>query len=158
LDIGAGASRLAESLAADGWPDVTVLDLSVQALDLVRSRLGLARGVSFVVADLLSWRPDRRFVAWHDRAVFHFLTGSEQQQQYVRIAAEAVAHDGALVLGVFAEDGPTQCSGLATCRYDALTLAELFAPDFTLESTEREEHVTPTGSIQPFTWVVLRRA
>jgi hypothetical protein len=23
--------------------------------------------------------------------------------------------------------------------------------------TEREEHVTPTGRTQPFTWVVLRR-
>ena len=64
---------------------------------------------------------------------------------------------GGLVLGTFASDGPTQCSGLPTARYDADDLAAAFGTGFVLEHSEREEHVTPHGVVQPFTWVVLRR-
>ena len=116
-----------------------------------------SRDVSYVVTDLLAWQPDRGYDAWHDRAVFHFLTGPDEQREYVRTAAAAVVPGGAAVLGVFAEDGPTQCSGLPTARYSAAELAELFSRDFVLEHSEREEHVTPAGVVQPFTWVVLRR-
>jgi len=27
-----------------------------------------------------------------------------------------------------------------------------------VESSEREEHITPVGVVQPFTWMVLRRS
>ncbi|HTL24226.1 MAG TPA: hypothetical protein VL281_09375, partial [Mycobacteriales bacterium] len=94
---------------------------------------------------------------WHDRAVLHFLVTPEQRAQYLRVAARAVAPGGALVVGVFADDGPEQCSGLPTARYDAAALASVFDPAFVLEHAEREEHVTPWGAVQPFTWVVLRR-
>jgi hypothetical protein len=58
---------------------------------------------------------------------------------------------------VFALDGPEQCSGLPTERYDESALADLLAPAFVLERHEREEHMTPWGAVQPFTWCVLRR-
>lgn len=158
IDVGAGASRLADALLDVGCSDVTVLDVSAEALALVRDRLRERQGsVSFVVADVLSWQPERRYDAWHDRAVFHFLVRPDQQEQYVATAARAVRPGGALVLGTFAADGPTQCSGLSTARYDADSLAAAFGPAFTLEHSEREEHVTPGGAGQPFTWVVLRR-
>ena len=169
IDIGAGASTLADSLLKAGWSDVTVLDVSAAALALVRERVGVMvrdqpsdqfgqrKGpASFVVADVLSWEPERTYDAWHDRAVFHFLVRPEQREQYVATAAGAIRSGGVLVLGTFAADGPTQCSGLPTSRYDADALAEVFAAGFTLEHCEREEHVTPGGTVQPFTWVVLR--
>jgi len=62
------------------------------------------------------------------------------------------------VLGTLAPDGPTSCSGLPAARHDATGLAALFAPDFTLEHSESEQHTTPSGDAQPFTWAVLRRA
>lgn len=158
VDVGAGASYLVDALLDQGWRDVTVLDVSREALDLVQSRLGTrAEQVSFLVTDLLTWRPERTFAAWHDRAVLHFLTTPEERQRYVRVAADAVAPGGALVVGVFAEDGPEQCSGLPTARYDAAGLAQVLAPEFALEHHEREEHVTPWGAVQPFTWGVFRR-
>jgi SAM-dependent methyltransferase len=158
LDVGAGASPLVDALLLAGWPDVTLLDVSHAALDLERARLG-ARGteVSFVVADLLAWEPDRAYRVWHDRAVLHFLTSAEERVRYVELATRAVAPGGALVIGVFAEDGPSQCSGLPTERYDAAALAAVFDPAFGLEHHEREEHVTPWGAVQPFTWAILRR-
>jgi hypothetical protein len=107
---------------------------------------------------VLTWQPGRTYDAWHDRAVFHFLVQPEQREQYVATASRAVPSGGILVLGTFASDGPTQCSGLPTSRYDADALAAVFAPGFTLEHSEREEHVTPGGAVQAFTWVVLRRS
>ena len=61
------------------------------------------------------------------------------------------------MLATFAPHGPSQCSGLPVVRYGPDDLAQLFRPSFTLEADEREEHVTPDGIVQPFTWVVLRR-
>lgn len=39
IDIGGGASRLVDALAADGLRHVAVLDLSAHALEIARSRL-----------------------------------------------------------------------------------------------------------------------
>jgi hypothetical protein len=64
---------------------------------------------------------------------------------------------GALVVATFADDGPTHCSGLPVHRYSTDELAETFAAGFELEHCERDLHHTPTGAVQPFTWVVLRR-
>ena len=156
VDVGAGESPLADHLLAGGWTDVTLLDVSDAALAATRSRLAGAP-VAYVVADLLTWRPPRQYDAWHDRAVFHFLVDAADRTGYVDRAVQAVAPGGALVVGAFAADGPSQCSGLPTARYDAAELAAEFAPTFRLERDEREEHVTPAGVVQPFTWVVLRR-
>jgi len=158
IDVGAGASTVADGLLDAGWPDVTVLDVSPKAVALVRERLReRAKSVSFVVADVLSWNPERTYDAWHDRAVFHFLVRPDHREQYVATASRAVRSGGLLVLGTFAADGPTQCSGLPTARYDADKLAAVFASDFSMEHSEREEHLTPGGGVQPFTWAVLRR-
>jgi ubiquinone/menaquinone biosynthesis C-methylase UbiE len=162
IDVGAGAATLADTLLDAGWSDVTVLDVSAKALALVRERLSDRRrsrpeSTSYVVADVLSWQPARTYDAWHDRAVFHFLVRPDQREKYVATASRAVKPGGVLVVGTFAADGPTQCSSLPTARYDADGLAEVFASGFRLEHSEREEHVTPSGAVQPFTWAVLRR-
>jgi trans-aconitate methyltransferase len=158
IDVGAGTSTLADALLDAGWSDVTVLDVSTAALEAVTRRLGeRQRDVSFIAADVASWRPLRRYRVWHDRAVFHFLVDPQDHQRYVATATNAVQPEGAVVIGTFAADGPTRCSGLPTARYTADELAAAFAPAFRLEHTEREHHVTPSGVVQPFTWVVLRR-
>lgn len=158
IDVGAGASALVDSLLEVGVTDVTVLDLSGEALVHVRQRLTThLESVTFATADLLAWTPPRTYRVWHDRAVFHFLVEEADRRRYAGVMSEAVMPGGVAVLGTFALDGPTYCSGLSTARYDAASLSEIFAADFVLVRSEREEHITPTGSLQPFTWVVLRR-
>jgi SAM-dependent methyltransferase len=158
IDVGAGASTLVDSLLDAGWTDVTILDVSETALTRVRNRLGRrAEAVTFVTADIRSWHPNRTYDAWHDRAVFHFLVEPTDRDHYVATATQAVASGGVLVLATFAADGPTECSGLPTSRYDPDELVRAFGSAFALEHAEREEHATPSGSIQPFSWVVLRR-
>jgi 2-polyprenyl-3-methyl-5-hydroxy-6-metoxy-1,4-benzoquinol methylase len=158
IDIGAGASSLADSLLDAGWPDVTLLDVSERALDLVRARLGSrASMVGFEVADVVTWWPRRRFDAWHDRAVFHFLVDPADREHYVAAATEAVPPGGVAIIGTFAPDGPSMCSGLPTQRYAPDEMATAFAAGFHLEHAEREVHPTPGGATQAFSWVVLRR-
>ncbi len=158
IDVGAGASTLVDELLARGWSDITVLDVSHEALDLVRTRLarrGLA--ATAVACDLLTWEPERTYDVWHDRAVLHFLTQPQDRARYVETAARVVKPGGHLVIGAFAEDGPTHCSGLATARYSADDLASVFSADFELVHSEREGHHTPDGKAQSFTWAVMRR-
>lgn len=154
IDIGAGASTLADELVARGYA-VTVLDVAPSAIEAVQERLG--DKATYVVADLLAWEPSTSYDVWHDRAVFHFLVDPASQAAYVELAAKAVRPRGFLVLGAFAPDGPTSCSGLPTARHDVGSLTATFAGRFELASSEREEHVTPWGAVQPFTWVSLQR-
>jgi len=160
VDVGGGASLLVDALLDRGWRDVTVLDVSAYALAEVQGRLDndreIAAGVQLAAADVLTWRPRHRYGVWHDRALFHFLTTPEGRDGYARAANRAVEPGGVVIIGAFALDGPTACSGLPVQRYDAEELAAQFAPGFELVHQERQQHTTPSGSTQPLTWVVLR--
>jgi cyclopropane fatty-acyl-phospholipid synthase-like methyltransferase len=157
VDVGGGASSLVDRLVDDGVTDVTVLDVADSALAEARDRLGeRGRSVAWLAQDLLTWQPDRRFDIWHDRAVFHFLVSAADRDRYRHLIDAALAANGQVVIGAFAADGPEYCSGLPVARYDPASLAAEF-PGFRLAGSEREEHRTPDGRIQPFTWVRLTR-
>ena len=106
IDVGGGASFLVDELLARGFSDLTVLDLSVSALDATRQRLPADAPVRCVHADLLTWEPDRRYDLWHDRAVFHFLVAQSDRDRYVATLTRAVVPGGNVIVGTFAEDGP----------------------------------------------------
>jgi SAM-dependent methyltransferase len=155
VDVGGGAGRLVDHLVADGWSDITVLDVSDVALGAVRARVGSDTPVQWVEQDLLTWHPPRRFDVWHDRAVFHFLVRERDRQRYREVMGEALAPRATVIVGSFADDGPRQCSGLPVARYDAGSLVTALGA-FDVLATRRELHVTPQGETQPFTWVALR--
>lgn len=158
IDIGGGASSLAGGLLDRGFGDVTVLDLSATGMRYARHRLGpRAERVQWLAEDILTWQPRRCYQAWHDRAVFHFLTTDRDRRRYLQTLRAATAPGAAAVFGCFAPDGPGQCSGLPVVRYDPAQLAELLGDEWLLISQDREEHLTPAGTIQPFTWVALRK-
>ncbi len=157
IDVGGGASRLVDELLLRGFTDVSVLDISATALDEAEQRLGGPDPrVHWIHADASRMHSTRTYRLWHDRAVFHFLTDDAARTAYRRNALAAVEPGGHMVLGTFAPDGPEQCSGLPVQRWDAAGLAAAF-DGFGLLTSERREHHTPWGSMQPFTWVLLRR-
>jgi SAM-dependent methyltransferase len=155
-DVGGGAGWLASALAERGYRDVTVVEWSSAALKLARQR-GVGEPIELVHADVLEWRPPRRYDVWHDRAVFHFLTSSEQRDRYRASLLGALSPGGAAVVGAFASDGPPSCSGLPVERYDAAGLIDELGPTFAPVACDREVHVTPRGVTQPMTWVAVRR-
>jgi hypothetical protein len=88
-----------------------------------------------------------------------FLAAAEDQDAYLRAMTHALVPGGALIVGTFAPDGPDRCSGLPTHRYDANTLLDTISLALHVETvtTMHDEHVTPNGVKQPFTWVACRR-
>ncbi len=155
VDVGGGASFLVDRLVQRGYPHVAVLDIAVGALAAGRSRLG-DTAVEWIVADVLTWVPRRSYGLWHDRAVLHFLAGDDVDR-YRTTLERALAPGGSVVIGTFAPDGPTHCSGLPVTRYDADGLATLLGDGFAVVDRRNEVHVTPSGAEQSFTWVAARR-
>jgi SAM-dependent methyltransferase len=159
IDVGGGASVVVDHLLDRDFTNVTVLDVSRVGLDSAKTRLGRRSArITWLHQDIFDWTPDRRFDLWHDRAVFHFLTEETERADYLRILRHALAPGGQVIIATFDADGPTHCSGLPVVRFGAAGLAAHFAPHLELVATRREEHRTPAGLIQPFTWVALRHA
>lgn len=160
IDVGTGASRLIDDLLERGFGDVTALDISVLGPRRTRERVGgAANQVDWVIDDLLQWAPRRRYAAWHDRGLLHFLTRQADRRRYRELLDAALVPGGAVVVGVFAHDGPRSCAGLRTARYSPDLLACTLTRDPATETIAlaREMHLTPTGTVQPFTWIAARR-
>jgi len=155
LDVGGGASTLVDHLLAAGHTDLTVLDLSTVALAVARDRLGDPAAVSWIAHDLLAWQPTRRWDAWHDRAVLHFLIDDHDRAAYVELLRRSLHPGGVFVIGAFAQDGPTHCSGLPVRRYGPGDLAALVG-DADVIVEHSEIHRTPNNSDQHFNWIAAR--
>lgn len=157
VDVGGGASTLVDGLLQAGYSDVTVLDIAEAALAIAQTRLGPdAERVTWLREDMMTWKPERRFRVWHDRAVLHFLTEESEQATYRRHLLGAVAPGGRAVIGTFGPEGPARCSGLPVRRYDVRSISDLLGPDFVIESVRTAMHATPAGGDQQFLWTVAR--
>lgn len=158
IDVGGGASVLVDSLLVQGFTDLTVLDTAGPALDIVRKRIGIAvTNVEFIVADIAHWMPQRRYSVWHDRAVFHFLTSDSDRTAYIGALNAGLANGGFVIIATFAAEGPEKCSGLPVRRHDPVALAAAVGPGFKTIQIWREDHSTPGGSVQPFTWGIFQK-
>jgi SAM-dependent methyltransferase len=158
IDIGGGASRLVDALLQDGYRDIAVLDLSANALDAAKKRIGAAASaVDWIVADATTWQPVKTYDVWHDRAAFHFLTDPRDRIAYVGRLRTAVASGGHVIIATFAPDGPEKCSGLPVQRHDSASLAAELGPGFELVETRSQIHRTPWQSTQAFQFSRFRR-
>lgn len=158
LDVGGGASTLVDGLLRDGYGSLTVLDLSLAALAQAGRRLdSVGAGVAWLEADILTVQlPAAAFDVWHDRAVFHFLTSPVDRCRYIDQVRHAVRPGGHVLIATFAADGPTRCSGLEVARYSPEELHGQFGTAFRLLRSVREDHVTPRGLHQAFTYCLCR--
>lgn len=158
IDIGGGESTLVDDLIASGYQNISVLDISQTAVDVNKRRLGSAsEHVRWLVADITEAKLESRaYDVWHDRAVFHFLTVSEERLAYVRQVANAVKPGGHVIVSTFGPEGPTKCSGLDVIRYDADSLHREFGVRFRLLGHSEELHRTPFDTIQQFVYCLCR--
>lgn len=158
VDVGAGASRLVDCLLEQGFHRITVLDLSETALAKARARLPEAAPVEWAAGNVLDWHPSRRFDVWHDRAAFHFLIETADQDAYLQVMDRALLPGGHAIIGTFALDGPDKCSGLPVARYDAALLSERLGKSYRLVQSLTHDHATPWGSVQRFHFGLFRKA
>lgn len=153
IDVGGGDSLLVDCLLAEGYNDITVLDISAIAIQRAKKRLGeKAQNVTWVVSDMLDFKPVRQYRIWHDRATFHFLTTVTQREDYRDLVEKSIGN-GHLILGTFSLTGPERCSGLFVSRYDMPALAAVFDGVFAVNKHFTVDHVTPFQTSQNFLFV-----
>ena len=158
IDVGGGASLLIDRLLEKGFTNLTLLDISLKALQVARERLGArAAKVRWWVSDITQAKLPPQFKLWHDRAVFHFLTEVEARQKYLQVLNRALKVGGYLIMATFALDGPPKCSGLEVRRYSPQTLQQELGENFVLVSSSEETHLTPQQMPQKFIYCCFQK-
>lgn len=158
IDIGAGESFLANFLLEDGFSDLTILDISEEALDHARSRLAeKAKTLKWITADISNFVPEEKYDLWHDRAAFHFLTEETQIQNYLKTLENSINPGGYVILGTFSEKGPEKCSGLEIKQYSIAEMSDLLPDSFKKIHCENLDHITPSGAVQNFTFCSFQK-
>jgi trans-aconitate methyltransferase len=155
IDIGGGDSKLVDHLLAEGFTDITVLDISAASLERAKKRLGdKASAVNWIVSDIKEFVPNKKYDLWHDRAAFHFLTEKKDVMEYLSLVRKAV--DGYMIVGTFSPDGPTKCSGLSIKQYSDEELTAMFMDGFEKIKCVNVDHTTPFNTHQNFTFCSFR--
>lgn len=158
LDVGGGASSLVDYLLDAGYAEVGVLDIARESLAKARHRLGVrAEAVEWFVGDVTSFASPHVWDVWHDRAVYHFLTGAGDRAAYRDVLLKTVPDDGHVIIATFGPEGPQRCSGLDVVRYSAESLAAELGAGFRLVETRAEDHTTPGEAVQQFMFARFRR-
>jgi len=158
IDVGGGRSTLTSFLIAEGYTNLSVLDISGEALNKLAENLGAkAEIVTRIESNILEFIPPQTYDLWHDRAVLHFLTNESDVAQYLSVLNTGLKSGGYLVLATFALDGPEKCSGLPVQRYGSAELTTLLGNDFEALTFEQEIHHTPFQTKQSFQYGLFRK-
>ncbi|HET9825445.1 MAG TPA: class I SAM-dependent methyltransferase [Chitinophagaceae bacterium] len=159
IDVGAGESHLVDVLLERGYKNIWVLDISTEAIEQTKRRLGQkSKKIHWINADVTEFDFNRlQFDFWHDRAAFHFLTDEEKICKYVSVAEHAISEGGYLILGTFSEQGPKQCSGLEITQYSERSMSARFEVGFERIKCIHEDHITPFNTVQNFLFCSFKR-
>ena len=86
IDIGSGRSSLVDDLCNRGYNNLTLLDISEEAISQTLNRLGkLPVSIKTIIGNISKiTTQENLYDLWHDRAVFHFLTEESQRNKYVQ--------------------------------------------------------------------------
>jgi SAM-dependent methyltransferase len=158
IDVGGGDSYLIDALLDLGYTNLTLLDISANAIERIKNRLGAkANRVTFIVTDILDFNPTEHYDLWHDRACFHFLTEANAIEHYANLVNKALSKTGRMLIGTFSDNGPKKCSGLDIKQYTMESLRLVFEKDFQLKGCFTEDHKTPFDTIQNFLFCGFKR-
>jgi len=148
IDIGGGESKFVDYLLEEGYQNISVLDISENAIKRAKDRLGKkSKNIEWIVCDINDFNPKKKYALWHDRAVFHFLTSDIDINRYVenvKLYAEN------FIIGSFSTSGPKKCSGLDITQYDKSLLSKLFEEFMAFKKVEYINHITPFETTQNF--------
>lgn len=158
IDIGGGDSYLIDSLLDLGYTNLFLLDISANAIERIKNRLGVkSEKVTFIVSDILDFQPKTTFDVWHDRASFHFLTTEKEIEMYKNLVSNSISENGFMFLGTFSENGPLKCSGLEITQYSEAKFERIFGNNFSKMNCFTENHQTPFETIQNFIFCTFKK-
>ena len=156
IDVGGGDGFLVDNLLELGYTNITVLDISENAINRAKQRLGnIDEKVKWVISDITNFLPEKKYDVWHDRAVFHFLTEQKDIAKYKTLVNKSI--NDYFVLATFSDEGPNKCSGLEICKYSELDLKKQFDNSFKVIKSFKKNHFTPFNTTQNFTFSVFQK-
>jgi len=152
IDIGGGASYLANSLINIGYRDVTVNDISLNAINISkRHNIQNIKTIKWIAGNITNVKlPEKNYKVWHDRAVFHFLTRADEREKYKKQILNSVSQKGHVIISTFSLKGPKKCSGLPIKQYSEKSLLSELGKNFKLINHQYNNHSTPSGNYQNF--------
>ncbi|MCQ9205820.1 MAG: class I SAM-dependent methyltransferase [Omnitrophica bacterium] len=158
IDIGGGASKLVDFLLQQGYKNITVLDIAGNSIEKAKLRLGgKANNVKWIETDITNCNLEIQYDIWHDRAVFHFLTNSQDRKRYIKTLKQSLKPNGNVIIATFSLSGPKKCSGLKIARYSPESLLGELGNDFKIIETIDEVHITPANAKQNFIYCHFRK-
>jgi SAM-dependent methyltransferase len=162
LNVGAGASMIVDVLVKAGYTQLIANDLSAEALQKLKTRLGEARSksVRWVVDDLTNPKilPSVESVdLWHDRAVLHFFTDQDDQDAYFQLLHDLVKPGGFVIIAAFNLSGASTCSGLPVQRYSQEMIQDKLDFDFSLLEAFDFTYIQPSGNERAYIYTLFQR-
>lgn len=159
LDVGCADSTLFDDLLELGYTDLTCMDISGDAYEPIRQRLGKrARELCCVTADVTQFvLPAQSLDLWHDHAVFYLLDDPTDRERYLRNLRTSLRIGGYLILGVVSEPAKTIFSQAGDReRFGVDRLSAILGTDFGFVQSLEEERITAFGATQQFLYTMFR--
>jgi SAM-dependent methyltransferase len=161
LNVGAGASTLIDELVKLDYKNIITNDLSSNALEKLKERLGNdSRKVKWIVDDLT--QPTElnhlgEIDLWHDRAVLHFFNEPEEQNCYFDLVKKLVKKNGFVIIASLNLDGAEKCSGLYVFRYNKEMIQKRLGSDFELIEAFDHTCTMPSGDTREYVYTLFQR-
>ena len=158
IDIGGGDSLLSDNLLELGYSDLSVLDISTEAINKAKLRHeSNASRINWIHSDITEFTPQKKYKLWHDRAAFHFLTDPIDQLKYIQTCEHAIESGSFLIIGTFSITGPEKCSGIPIVQHNIEDLKVKFSKSFKYLEGLNVDHITPSGNKQNFTFCIFKK-
>ncbi len=151
IDVGSGVCSLIKELISNNFVNITALDISKNALEMLKMQLGeKSKTVNWINSNILTAKlSSNDFELWHDRATMHFLTDKQDRINYKKKIFDSLKPKGYIIMMTFAENGPDKCSGLPVRKYSIKSLSKEFQSCDLLHGRSHS-HYTPDGIEQKF--------
>ncbi len=161
LNVGAGATLLIDELIALDYKNLIANDISENALEKIKTRLGANTDkVKFIIDDLtnsVTLQHLEPVDLWHDRAVLHFFNTKNEQDAYFKLLNKLVKPKGHAIIATFNLNGALKCSGLPVHRYDEKMIAKRIGKDFDLIESFNYTFHNPSGDTRAYVYTLFKR-
>ena len=156
IDVGCGTSLVVDNLLESNYKNLTLLDTSKKALEIVKQRIGKSN-VKYIRNDILNFNARAEYDLWHDRAVFHFLTSKKDRDKYFEVLSTSLKKNGVAIISTFGIGGPNMCAGLNTIKYDDTKIYNQLPSSLELIEYADYIHITPNNSEQEYTYFIIKK-
>lgn len=139
--------------------ELVLNDISVQALDRLRDRIGDRNGLTWLRHDISEPLPSgiEPVDLWIDRAVLHFILDEPAIAGYFANVQALTRPGGFVLLAEFSTDGARRCAGLDVHRYCLDEMARRIGDEFALVDHTNYTYINPAGQPRPYIYALFRR-